>query len=42
MAAGAGEGAVRIVLWEEIPIAYLPGNAVRLRAKAVGPLGDSR
>jgi len=41
VAAGAGSAAVRIVLWEEIPIAYLPGNAVRLRAKAVGPLGDS-
>jgi N-methylhydantoinase A/oxoprolinase/acetone carboxylase beta subunit len=42
VAAGAGPGAVRIVLWEEIPIAYLPGNAVRLRAKAVGPLVHSQ
>lgn len=38
VAAGARPAAVRIVMWEEIPIAYLPGNAVRLRAKAAGPL----
>jgi N-methylhydantoinase A/oxoprolinase/acetone carboxylase beta subunit len=42
VAAGADAGAVRIVLWEEIPVAYLPGNAVRLRAKAAGPLAHRR
>ena len=42
VAAGARSAAARIVLWEEIPIAYLPGNAVRLRAKAAGPLAHAR
>ncbi|HZT64981.1 MAG TPA: hydantoinase/oxoprolinase family protein [Acidimicrobiales bacterium] len=42
VAAGADAGAVRIVLWEEIPVAYLPGNAMRLRAKAAGPLARGR
>ena len=42
IAAGADPGAARIVLWEEIPMAYLPGHAVRLRAKAAGPLVRSR
>jgi hypothetical protein len=42
VAAGARPAAVRIVLWEEIPIAYLPGNAVRLRAKAAGPLAHAQ
>lgn len=36
IAAGADPASVRIVVWEEIPIAYLPGNAIRLRAKAAG------
>lgn len=35
-AAGADPAGVRIAVWEEIPIAYLPGNAIRLRAKAAG------
>ena len=35
-AAGADPASVRIVVWEESPIAYLPGNAIRLRAKAAG------
>jgi len=38
VAAGADPRSARLVLWEEIPIAYLPGNAVRLRAKAAGRL----
>ncbi len=42
VAAGADAGAVRIVLWEEIPVAYLPGNAMRLRARAAGPLARGR
>lgn len=36
VAAGADATAARIVMWEEIPIAYLPGNAIRMRAKAAG------
>ena len=41
VAAGARLSATRVVLWEEIPIAYLPGNAVRVRAKAAGPLAHA-
>ncbi len=36
--AGAAEGSVEIVELEEIPLAYLPSNAVRFRVKAVGSL----
>jgi len=36
--AGAKEETVKIVHMEEIPLAYLPGNAVRIRAKASGEL----
>ncbi|RNB92598.1 hydantoinase/oxoprolinase family protein [Brevibacillus fluminis] len=38
VAAGAGEQSVEIVDVEEVPLAYLPGNAVRIRVKAVGEL----
>ncbi|MCX2949738.1 hydantoinase/oxoprolinase family protein [Lentzea sp. NEAU-D7] len=38
VAAGADAGTVRIVEIEEIPLAYLPGNASRVRARAVGDL----
>ncbi|WP_394613354.1 hydantoinase/oxoprolinase N-terminal domain-containing protein [Lentzea sp. JNUCC 0626] len=38
VAAGARAGSVRIVDVEEIPLAYLPGNASRVRARAVGDL----
>ncbi len=37
-AAGAAPGSIRIVELDEIPLSYLPGNATRLRAKAVGDL----
>ncbi|HEY6738676.1 MAG TPA: hydantoinase/oxoprolinase family protein, partial [Actinopolymorphaceae bacterium] len=42
--AGAAEDSVRIVEVDELPMAYLPGNAVRVRVKAVGDLvfGDAR
>jgi N-methylhydantoinase A/oxoprolinase/acetone carboxylase beta subunit len=43
-AAGARPGSVRVVDIEEVPLAYLPGNATRIRVKAVGELslgGDS-
>jgi N-methylhydantoinase A/oxoprolinase/acetone carboxylase beta subunit len=38
VAAGARPQDVRIVEVDEVPIAYLPGNAVRVRVKAVGDL----
>ncbi|RDI23621.1 hydantoinase/oxoprolinase N-terminal domain-containing protein [Lentzea flaviverrucosa] len=38
VAAGADAGTVRIVEIEEVPLAYLPGNASRVRARAVGDL----
>jgi N-methylhydantoinase A/oxoprolinase/acetone carboxylase beta subunit len=44
VAAGAERKSVQIVDIEEVPLAYLPSNAVRFRVKAVGdlPLGDGR
>ncbi|MEV7283442.1 hydantoinase/oxoprolinase family protein [Streptomyces sp. NPDC093252] len=39
VAAGARPGSVEIVDVEEVPLAYLPGNATRIRVKAVGDLG---
>ncbi|MDP6342238.1 MAG: hydantoinase/oxoprolinase family protein, partial [Alphaproteobacteria bacterium] len=38
-AAGAAEDSIRITEIDEIPLTYLPGNATRLRVKAVGDLG---
>ena len=38
VAAGASPGGVEIVELEEIPLAYLTNPAVRIRAKAAGPL----
>jgi N-methylhydantoinase A/oxoprolinase/acetone carboxylase beta subunit len=38
IAAGATPGSVRIVDVDEVPLAYLPGNATRIRVKAVGDL----
>ncbi|MBC3193355.1 hydantoinase/oxoprolinase family protein [Pseudonocardia sp. C8] len=37
-AAGADPGSVQIVDVDEVPIAYLPGNATRIRVRAVGDL----
>jgi N-methylhydantoinase A/oxoprolinase/acetone carboxylase beta subunit len=36
--AGAGEDAVDVVDIEEVPLSYLPGNAVRIKVKAAGEL----
>ncbi len=36
--AGADENTIEIIDLEEIPLAYLPGNAVRIKAKAAGNL----
>jgi len=38
IAAGADPATVEIVDFDEVPIPYLPGNATRIRAKAVGDL----
>lgn len=38
---GADPGSTVITEYDEIPLAYLPGNAVRFRAKAVGDLNLS-
>ncbi|MCU1529908.1 MAG: hydantoinase [Frondihabitans sp.] len=38
IAAGATPASVTIVDFDELPIPYLPGNAIRIRAKAVGDL----
>jgi N-methylhydantoinase A/oxoprolinase/acetone carboxylase beta subunit len=42
IAAGANPDSVQIVEVDEVPLAYLPGNATRVRVKAVGnlKLGD--
>jgi N-methylhydantoinase A/oxoprolinase/acetone carboxylase beta subunit len=41
VSAGAAPGAVRDIDLEEVALAYLPGNAVRIRARAAGPLDAS-
>ncbi|MGP3776872.1 hydantoinase/oxoprolinase N-terminal domain-containing protein [Streptomyces sp. SDT5-1] len=38
VAAGAAPSGVRIVEFDEVPVPYLPGNATRIRCKAVGDL----
>lgn len=38
VAAGAASDTVQIVDVEDVPLAYLPGNATRIRVKAVGDL----
>jgi hypothetical protein len=38
IAAGADKDTIDIVDVEEVPLAYLPSNAVRIRVKAVGDL----
>ncbi|MDQ0252793.1 N-methylhydantoinase A/oxoprolinase/acetone carboxylase beta subunit [Evansella vedderi] len=38
--AGADANKVEIVDFEDVPLAYLPGNATRIRAKAAGPLAE--
>jgi N-methylhydantoinase A/oxoprolinase/acetone carboxylase beta subunit len=41
-AAGARPGSVEIVEVDEVPLAYLPGGATRVRVKAVGDLDLDR
>jgi N-methylhydantoinase A/oxoprolinase/acetone carboxylase beta subunit len=38
VAAGADPATLQIVDVEDVPLAYLPGNATRIRVKAVGDL----
>lgn len=38
VAAGARRGSVQVVEVEEVPLAYLPSNATRIKVKAVGDL----
>jgi N-methylhydantoinase A/oxoprolinase/acetone carboxylase beta subunit len=38
VAAGADPATIQIVDVEDVPLAYLPGNATRIRVKAVGDL----
>jgi N-methylhydantoinase A/oxoprolinase/acetone carboxylase beta subunit len=38
IAGGAHPGSVRLIEFDRIPVPYLPGNAIRIRAKAVGEL----
>lgn len=38
VAAGADPDSIEIIDFEELPLSYVPGNAVRLRAKAAGDL----
>jgi N-methylhydantoinase A/oxoprolinase/acetone carboxylase beta subunit len=42
VAAGAEHDSVQVVDVEDIPIAYLPGNATRIKVKAVGDLDLGR
>ncbi|MFF0771337.1 hydantoinase/oxoprolinase N-terminal domain-containing protein [Nonomuraea wenchangensis] len=42
VAAGAAPGSVQVVDIDEVHVAYLPGNAVRVRVKAIGDLDLSR
>jgi N-methylhydantoinase A/oxoprolinase/acetone carboxylase beta subunit len=42
VAAGAERESVRVVDVEDVPIAYLPGNATRIRVKAIGDLDLGR
>jgi hypothetical protein len=41
VAAGALAATVSITDIEEVPLAYLPGNATRIRIKAIGDLNLS-
>ncbi|MDP9366334.1 MAG: hydantoinase/oxoprolinase family protein [Chloroflexota bacterium] len=42
IAAGAAPGTVGVVDVEDVPLAYLPGNATRIRVKAVGEWAPAR
>ncbi|MCH8113582.1 MAG: hydantoinase/oxoprolinase family protein, partial [Proteobacteria bacterium] len=40
--AGASPDSIEIVELDELPLTYMPGGAVRLRAKAVGDLVQAK
>jgi hypothetical protein len=39
VAAGADADTTKVVDVDDVPLAYLPGNATRIRIKAMGDLG---
>ena len=39
LAAGAVADSLKVVEMEDLPLAYLPGNAVRARVRVVGDIG---
>ncbi|MEM6747107.1 MAG: hydantoinase/oxoprolinase family protein [Pseudomonadota bacterium] len=39
--AGAGADALEVMDVEEVPLSYMPGGAVRVRVKVVGPLAEA-
>ncbi|MEZ4416419.1 MAG: hydantoinase/oxoprolinase family protein [Gemmatimonadota bacterium] len=41
MAAGAAASTLRVVDLEDLPLAYLPGDALRVRVKVVGDVGQT-
>jgi N-methylhydantoinase A/oxoprolinase/acetone carboxylase beta subunit len=41
IAAGADQDTTKVVDVDDVPLAYLPGNATRIRVKAVGDLGGA-
>ena len=40
VSAGAKESTVRVVDVEDLPLAYMPGNAVRARVRVVGDISN--
>ncbi|MCH9671729.1 MAG: hydantoinase/oxoprolinase family protein [Gammaproteobacteria bacterium] len=42
IAAGADPAQLRTVEMEDLPLAYLPGNALRVRVRVVGPIGAAK
>lgn len=42
VAAGADPGRLKVVEVEDLPLAYLPGNALRTRVRVVGEIADHR
>ncbi len=40
--AGAARATLRTVEVEDLPLAYLPGNSLRVRVRVVGEIADGR
>ena len=41
VAAGADHATLKLVDIEDLPIAYLPGNSMRVRARVIGDIADA-